>query len=62
MPKQQWEAFQDGLTSEQKQLLQLKGSKVSDQAIAQTLKCTPKQVQKRWVQVLDLAWQFRNRE
>ncbi len=60
MPQQQWEAFQQRLTAEQQQLLQMKGEKASDQAIAQTLRCTPKQVHKRWVQVLELAWQFRN--
>lgn len=60
MPQKQWEAFQQQLSPEQLQLLVLKGDKVSDQAIAQALRCTPKQVHKRWVQLLELAWQFRN--
>ncbi len=60
MPPQQWEVFQQQISAEQQQLLTLKGQKESDQAIAQLLHCTPKQVHKRWVQVLELAWQFRN--
>lgn len=60
MPQQQWEAFQKQLTPEQRRLLQLKTERASDAAIAQALYCTPKQVQKRWVQVLEMAWQFRN--
>ncbi len=60
MPPQQWEAFQQQISAEQRQLLELKGQKESDQAIAQVLQCTPKQVHKRWVQLLELAWQFRN--
>ncbi|MEB3338281.1 MAG: hypothetical protein VKJ46_12520, partial [Leptolyngbyaceae bacterium] len=64
----QWEKFTHQLTSEQQYLLQLKGHKgadatavqPSDEEIAQILKCTPKQLQKRWQQVLDLAWQVRN--
>ncbi|HEY9747843.1 MAG TPA: HetZ-related protein [Allocoleopsis sp.] len=57
----QWEAFMAQLSAEQQQLLQLKRNQASDQAIAQTLKCTLKQVQKRWYQLLELAWQMRNR-
>lgn len=60
MPQHQWEVFQAQLSPEQQQLLQLKAEKASDQTIAQALRCTPKQAQKRWVQVLELAWQFRN--
>lgn len=58
---QQWEVFQEQLSTEQQQLLRLKREQASDQAIAQTLKCTLKQVQKRWFHLLELAWQFRNR-
>ncbi|GAB4153227.1 MAG: hypothetical protein Fur0046_33140 [Cyanobacteria bacterium J069] len=60
MPQHQWEAFQAQITPEQRQLLHLKIGQAPDTAIAQTLRCTPKQVQKRWVQILELAWQFRN--
>jgi hypothetical protein len=60
MAKQQWETFVASLMPEQRILLQLKQVKANDQAIAQRLKCTPKQVHKRWVKLLDLAWQARN--
>lgn len=60
MPKQQWDAFVQQLTPEQRQLLQFKGKQSSDQEIAKVLKCTPKQVHKRWVKLLELAWQTRN--
>ncbi len=60
MPQQQWENFLHQLSPEQSQLLQLKSKQVEDQEIAKILKCTPKQVQKRWVRLLELAWQVRN--
>jgi hypothetical protein len=62
MPQQQWEAFLLQLSPDQQQLLQLKGKQMTDPDIAKVLKCTPKQVQKRWVRLLDLAWQMRNRD
>lgn len=62
MPPQQWEAFQSNLSDEQKQLLQLKRAGGTDQEIAQALKCTPKQVQKRWAALLEVAWLSRNSE
>ncbi|MCL1473878.1 HetZ-related protein [Argonema antarcticum A004/B2] len=60
MNTQQWSAFWQKLTPQQQQLLQLKRDGVSDRAIATTLKWTPKQVEKRWSQLLELAWQVRN--
>jgi hypothetical protein len=68
MSQSQWEAFLLQLTPEQQLLLQLKHDQSSDRAIAQrsdqeiakVLNCTPKQVQKRWVKLLEMAWQFRN--
>jgi len=60
MPQQQWEAFLQELSSEQQQLLALKGRQTSDPEIAKALHCTPKQVHKRWVRILELAWQVRN--
>ncbi|MBI4782270.1 MAG: HetZ-related protein [Oscillatoriophycideae cyanobacterium NC_groundwater_1537_Pr4_S-0.65um_50_18] len=60
MPQHQWQVFTQQLTPEQQQLLQLKGKKATDQEIAKTLRCTPKQVHKRWVRLLELAWQTRN--
>jgi hypothetical protein len=38
----------------------LKIAQHSDQAIAKAIKCTPKQLQKRWTQLLDIAWAIRN--
>jgi hypothetical protein len=69
MPQQQWETFLNQLTPDQRHLLHLKGvqknggaiAQRTDEEIAKALNCTPKQVQKRWVKLLDLAWQFRNK-
>ena len=60
MTTQRWEEFQQKLSAEQQQLLQMKRSGEGDKAIAAAIKCTPKQVQKRWAKLLDLAWTFRN--
>jgi hypothetical protein len=57
---QQWQVFLSRLTSEQQSLLELKQAHASDQEILQALKCTPKQLQKRWGQLLELARQTRN--
>lgn len=57
---QQWETLVSAISPQQQQLLELKIAKHSDQAIAKTLKCTPKQLQKRWTQLLDIAWTIRN--
>lgn len=65
----QWDLFWEELLPEQRMLLELKrsqsalspGQHCTDEEIAKALKCTPKQVQKRWVKLLELAWQFRNR-
>jgi hypothetical protein len=74
LPQQQWETFVAQLSPEQRQLLELKGvlvtdngsvdrpkaSSLSDEAIAKALQCTPKQAHRRWVKLLELAWQVRN--
>lgn len=60
LSSQQWEVFGQQLAPEQQQLLELKRNQTTDQAIAQELRCTVKQVQKRWQQILELAWQTRN--
>lgn len=62
MNSEQWQAFQAQLSVDQQQLLQLKDQEESDKAIASILKCTPKQVQKRWAKILDLAFNYRNNE
>ncbi|MDF5732191.1 MAG: HetZ-related protein [Rhizonema sp. PD38] len=60
LSSQQWESFLSQLSEQQQQILQLKGAKHNDQAIAKALKCTPKQLQKRWTQLLEMAWAIRN--
>lgn len=60
LSSQQWEIFVNQLTEQQQQILELKTARQNDQAIAKTIKCTPKQVQKRWTQLLELAWAIRN--
>jgi hypothetical protein len=57
---EEWQRFVQQLTPEQQQLLELKKKHTSDQDIIQALKCTPKQLQKRWGQLLELARQARN--
>lgn len=56
----EWDAFILELSPEQRLLLQLKREHASDQEIAAAIKCTPKQVQKRWSAILQMAWQLRN--
>jgi len=60
MTSVQWEAFKDTLSDEQQQLLEMKRNQESDKAIASALQCTPKQVQKRWTQILERASLCRN--
>lgn len=55
-----WEAFVSDLDEEQRKLLALKLDRADDAAIAKALKCTTKQVQKRWFRLLGMAWQARN--
>ncbi|MBN3871826.1 HetZ-related protein [Nostoc sp. JL33] len=60
LSSQQWEIFVNQLTEQQQQILHLKTARQNDQAIAKAIKCTPKQVQKRWTQLLEIAWAIRN--
>jgi DNA-binding CsgD family transcriptional regulator len=60
MPQKQWQAFLSKLNPQQRQLLDLKRAGTSEPEIAKVLQCTPKQVQKRWTALLDLAWEARN--
>lgn len=62
MSPRQWNEFRDRLSSQDQCLLELKREGADDTAIAASLKCTPKQAQKRWTQLLNLAWQARNAE
>lgn len=60
LSSQQWDKFLDQLTQQQQEILRLKIARHNDQAIAKVIKCTPKQLQKRWTQLLDIAWAIRN--
>jgi len=60
MTAEQWEAFHKQISAAQQTLLQLKREGRGDKAIAAVLKCTPKQVHKRWAKLLDLAAGYRN--
>lgn len=60
LTQQQWQIFLGQLTPEQRQHLHLKRKQMDDQEIAKSMKCTLTQVKKRWVRLLDLAWQVRN--
>jgi hypothetical protein len=60
MTTSQWEDFKTQLSVNQRQLLQLKREQKSEKEISKVLKCTPKQVQKRWAKLLDLAFAYRN--
>lgn len=60
LPPQLWQQFIDTLKPEQQELLTLKQQQLGDNQIAKAMKCTPKQVQKRWAKLLDAAWATRN--
>ncbi len=60
MSSEQWEAFVGKLDAQQQHLLSLKQAHKSDQEIAKALGCTPKQAQKRWTALLEIAWKTRN--
>ncbi|AFZ22281.1 hypothetical protein [Allocoleopsis franciscana] len=60
LSSKQWDAFVGQLDPTQQQLLELKRAKKSDFEIVKALKITPKQIQKRWTQLLDMASLVRN--
>jgi hypothetical protein len=60
LSSKQWDAFVRQLDPMQQQLLDLKRAKKSDFEIVKALKITPKQIQKRWTQLLDMASRVRN--
>ncbi len=60
MSSDRWEGFVGQLNEQQQLLLSLKQAQKSDQEIAKAIGCTPKQVQKRWTALLELAWKARN--
>jgi hypothetical protein len=60
MSSDKWDLFVGQLDEEQQQLLSLKQTQKSDHEISKALGCTPKQVQKRWTHLLEIAWKARN--
>jgi hypothetical protein len=60
LSSKQWDAFVAQLDPMQQQLLDLKRAKKSDFEIVKALKITPKQIQKRWTQLLEIASRVRN--
>jgi len=63
----EWRIFLEQLSEEQVQLLTLKQQQIEDPdngpsntLIAQTLKWTPKRVERRWGKLISLAWKVRN--
>ncbi|MCP2727003.1 HetZ-related protein [Limnofasciculus baicalensis] len=62
MTSDRWQVFLGELDEKQQELLSMKQAQKSDGEIAKALNCTPKQMQKRWTQLLELAWKMRNTE
>jgi hypothetical protein len=60
LSSQQWDTFWRQLTPQQQQIFELKTACQSDLLISKAVQCTPKQLQKRWTQMLELAWSIRN--
>ncbi|MBD2441708.1 HetZ-related protein [Dolichospermum sp. FACHB-1091] len=60
LSSQQWDTFWHQLTQQQQQIFELKTACQSDLLISKAVQCTPKQLQKRWTQMLELAWSIRN--
>jgi len=64
----QWQTFLSRLTGPKQELLRMKQAQasqskntpISDKEIARRLKCSPKQFQKRWYQILEMASKVRN--
>lgn len=60
MSSQQWQEFLNQLSPQHRELLQLKKVNKFDEEIAKDLKLSLKQVQKQWMDLLELAWKYRN--
>jgi hypothetical protein len=59
----QWQLVHQWLGAgleQQQQIFELKTACQSDLLISKAVQCTPKQLQKRWTQMLELAWSIRN--
>ncbi|MGA9380604.1 MAG: hypothetical protein WBV73_17710 [Phormidium sp.] len=60
MSSQQWQEFLNQLSPQHRELLALKKVNKFDEEIAKNLKWSLKQVQKQWMDLLELAWKYRN--
>jgi len=60
MSSPQWDEFLGKLSLDHRQLLQMKKVNKIDEEIAKDLKWSLKQVQKQWMELLELAWKYRN--
>jgi hypothetical protein len=60
MSSQQWQEFLNQLSPQHRELLQLKKVNKFDEEIAKDLRWSLKQVQKQWMELLELAWKYRN--
>jgi hypothetical protein len=60
LSSKQWQTFVAQLDQEQQQLLEFKRASLSDFEIVKALKITPKHIQKRWTQLLEIASLVRN--
>lgn len=56
----EWQQFQDKISAQHRELLELKQKGRSTGEIAQALGCTVTQVEKRWFKLLEIAWDIRN--
>ncbi|WP_204104821.1 MULTISPECIES: HetZ-related protein [Spirulina sp. CCY15215] len=60
MTETQWDEFIGKLSPQQLQILELRREEKSDEDILQILNLTPKKLQKRWTELLEIAAQVRN--
>jgi hypothetical protein len=60
MSSQQWQEFLNQLSPQHRELLQLKKVNKFDEEIAKDLRWSLKQVQKQWMELLEIAWKYRN--
>ena len=57
----EWQSFQNQLTPQQQQILQLKRQGMAIAEIASAIELTPTRTEKQWYKLLELAWEIRNR-
>ncbi|MGK7925606.1 MAG: heterocyst differentiation protein HetZ [Spirulina sp.] len=57
----EWQSFQNQLTPQQQQILQLKRQGMAIAEIASAIELTQTRTEKQWYKLLELAWEIRNR-